>query len=134
MERAFVDTSAWFAYANRHDPDHTRIRNMLRTFQGRLVTSNFILDETVTLCLYRLGHQVAATVGEVLLDPTVVDLIRLTLDDEQRAWALFLARPDKTYSYTDCTSFVLMRRLRLPRAIALDADFQREGFVLLPTP
>ena len=36
MERAFVDTSAWFAYANRHDPDHTRIRNVLRTFQGRL--------------------------------------------------------------------------------------------------
>ena len=37
MERAFVDTSAWFAYANRHDPDHIRIRNVLRTFQGRLV-------------------------------------------------------------------------------------------------
>ena len=134
MERAFVDTSAWFAYANRQDPDHTRIRNVLRTFQGRLVTSNFIFDETVTLCLYRLGHQVAATVGVVLLDPTVVDLLRLTPDDEQRAWALFLARPDKTYSYTDCTSFVLMRRLRLHRAIALDADFQREGFVLLPAP
>jgi hypothetical protein len=134
MERAFVDTSAWFAYANRHDPDHPRIRTVLRTFQGQLVTSNFIFDETVTLCLYRLGHSVAATVGAVLLDPTVVDLLRLTPDDEQRAWALFLARPDKTYSYTDCTSFVLMRRLRLQRAIALDADFQREGFILLPTP
>ena len=134
MERALVDTSAWFAYANRHDPDHARIRQVLQKFQGRLVTSNFIFDETVTLCLYRLGHHVAATVGDVLLDPTVVDLLRLTPDDEQRAWALFLARSDKTYSYTDCTSFVLMRRLRLQRAIALDVDFQREGFVLLPTP
>ena len=133
MERAFVDTSAWFAYTNRQDPDHTRVHNVLRTLQGRLVTSNFIFDETVTLCLYRLGYQVAATVGAVLLDLTVVDLLRLTPDDEQRAWALFLARPDKTYSYTDCTSFVLMRRLRFQRAIALDADFQREGFVLLPT-
>jgi predicted nucleic acid-binding protein len=134
MERAFVDTSAWFAYANRLDSDHTRIRTVLRTFQGRLVTSNFVFDETVTLCLYRLEHQVAATVGAVLLDPTVVDLLRLTPDDEQRAWALFLARPDKTYSYTDCTSFILMRRLSIQRAIALDADFQREGFVLLPPP
>jgi predicted nucleic acid-binding protein len=134
MEHAFVDTSAWFAYANRHDPDHTPIRNALQTFQGRLITSNFIFDETVTLCLYRLGHQVAATVGEVLLDPTVVDLIRLTPEDEQRAWTLFLARPDKTYSYTNCTSFVLMRHLKLQQAIALDTDFQREGFLLLPTP
>ena len=98
------------------------------------MTSNFIFDETVTLCLYRLGHQVAATVGAVLLDPTIVDLLRLTPDDEQRAWALFLARPDKTYSYTDCTSFVVMRRLGLQRAVAIDIDFQREGFLLLPTP
>ena len=78
MERAFVDTSAWFAYANRHDPDHTRIRSVLRTFQGCLITSNFIFDETVTLCLYRLGYQVAARVGEVLLDQAVVDLVRIT--------------------------------------------------------
>jgi predicted nucleic acid-binding protein len=133
MAHAFVDTSAWFAYVNRLDPDHIRIRSLFQTFRGRLVTSNFIFDETVTLCLYRLGYQVAVTVGEILLDPTVVDLLRLTPDDEHRAWALFLARPDKTYSYTDCTSFVLMRRLRLQQAIALDADFQREGFLLLPT-
>jgi hypothetical protein len=106
---------------------------VLQAFQGRLVTSNFIFDETVTLCLYRLGDRVAVTVGEVLLDPAVVDLLRLTPDAEHRAWALFLARPDKTYSYTDCTSFVLMRRLRLQQAIALDADFQREGFLILPT-
>jgi predicted nucleic acid-binding protein len=85
MERAFVDTSAWFAYANRQDPDHQRIRNVLRTFQGRLIVSNFIFDETVTLCLYRLGYQVAAAVGEVLLDPTVVAMIRITPEDEQNA-------------------------------------------------
>jgi uncharacterized protein len=73
-------------------------------------SSNFIFDETVILCLYRL-YQVAARVGEVLLDQAVVDLVRITPEDEQRAWALWLARPDKTYSYTDCTSFVVMRRL-----------------------
>jgi len=134
MERAFVDTSAWFAYANREDPDHQRIRNVLQTFQGRLLTSNFIFDETVTLCLYRLGRQVAATVGEVLRDPTVVAMLRITPEDEQHAWALRLARPDKTYSYTDCTAFVVMRRLGLQRAITIDTDFQREGFLLLPPP
>jgi predicted nucleic acid-binding protein len=66
MAHAFVDTSAWFAYVNRLDPNHTRIRSLLQTFQGRLVTSNFIFDETVTLCLYRLAYRVAAMVGEVL--------------------------------------------------------------------
>lgn len=134
MAHAFVDTSAWFAYVNRLDANHTCIRSVFQTFQGRLVTSNFSFDETVILCLYRLGYSVAAIVGEVLRDPTVVDLLRLTPEDEHRAWTLFLARPDKTYSDTDCTAFVLMRRLRIQQAIALDADFQREGFLLLPAP
>lgn len=129
-----VDTSAWFAYANRHDPDHQRIRTVLQTFPGRLITSNFIFDETVTLCLYRLGRQVAVTVGEVLRDPTVVAMLRITPDDEQHDWTLWLARPDKTYSFTDCTFFVVMRRLGLQSAIAVDTDFQREGFLLLPSP
>ena len=102
MAHAFVDTSAWFAYVNRLDADHTRIRSLFQTFQGRLVTSNFIFDEIVTFCLYRLGYRIAAMVGEVLLDPIMVDLLRLTPEDEHRAWALLLARPDKTYSPGDC--------------------------------
>jgi uncharacterized protein len=90
MAHAFVDTSAWFAYVNRLDADHTRIRSLFQTFQGRLVTSNFIFDEIVTLCLYRLGDRGAAIVGKIRLDPTVLDLLRLTPEDEHRAWTLFL--------------------------------------------
>jgi predicted nucleic acid-binding protein len=134
MAHAFVDTSAWFSYVNRLDPDHTRIRSLFQTFQGRLVTSNFSFDETVIVSLYRLGDRVAVTVSEVLLAPTVVDLLWLTPDDEHRAWTLSFVRHDKTYSYMDCTSFVLMRHLRIQQTIALDADFQREGFLLLPAP
>ena len=85
MAYAFDDISAWFAYVNRLDPDHTRIRSLFQTFQGRLVTSNFNFDETVTLCLYRLGYRVVATVGEILLDPTAVDLLRLSPEDKHKA-------------------------------------------------
>ena len=134
MERVFVDTSAWFAYVNRSDRDHEKVRDVLRAFEGRLVTSNFVFDETITFCLYRLGHRTAAKVGKTLLSATTIDLVHLTLDDERLAWALFLQRPDKTYSYTDCASFVVMRRLGLRHALSLDADFQREGFELLPAP
>ena len=132
MERLFVDTSAWFAYINRKDPDHAAISKVLQDFTGRLVTSNFVFDETVSLCLYRMGHAVASTAGNVLLDPLVVDLIRLTSNDEQTAWQLFRERGDHRFSFTDCTSFVLMRRLNLHTAAALDEDFRAEGFVVVP--
>jgi len=131
-ERVFVDTSAWFAYANRRDPEHRAVREVVGRRAVRLVTSNFVFDETVTLCRSRLGHAAAAKVGEVLRENPMIDLIRLSAEDERRAWELFLARADKDYSFTDCTSFVLVRRMKLDLCVALDEDFAREGFATVP--
>jgi predicted nucleic acid-binding protein len=99
---------------------------------GRLTTSNFIFDETLSSCLYRLGHAAAQRVGTALLDPDTIDLIRVTPEDEQAAWTLFRNRSERSYSFTDCTSFALMRRLGIDIALALDEDFRAEGFRLMP--
>jgi uncharacterized protein len=130
--RLFVDTSAWFAFANRDDPEHKGVAALLGKPRGRLITSNFIFDETVTLCQHRLGHLVAEKVGSALLDNARVDLLRITPEDENAAWELFCKRPDHAYSFTDCTSFVIMRRLGIKTAAALDDDFASEGFESLP--
>ena len=132
MERVFVDTSAWFAYANRADREHEAIKEVLASFQGRLVTSNFVFDETITYCANRLGHRTATLLGNHLLTAQSIDLVRVQPDDELAAWNLFKERTDKQYSLTDCTSFTLMRRLRLTTALALDDDFTQEGFEVLP--
>ena len=132
MERIFVDTGAWYAYINASDPDHPNVRAFLQSFAGRLITSNYIFDETVTLVLARLGHQRAVKVGSVLLDPGAVELIRVSAADERSAWRLFQSRPDKTYSFTDCTSFAFMQRLNLHEALTLDEHFAQEGFKALP--
>lgn len=132
MERLFVDTSAWFAYANRKDPDHTAVRQVFRESDGRITTSNFIFDETISLCARRLGHATAVKVGSVLLDSGTVDLIRVTPEDEMAAWTLFCQRKDQRYSFTDCTSFALMRRLKIGTALALVDDFRIEGLQVAP--
>lgn len=132
MNRLFVDTSAWFAFANRSDSAHEQVRRVIHAFEGRLITSNYVFDETVSLCLYRLGHQVSRTVGSALLNPGHVDMVRVTVEDERVAWRLFCERPDQRYSFTDCASFALMRRLGLDTALALDADFITERFKVLP--
>jgi predicted nucleic acid-binding protein len=131
VERLFVDTSAWLAYANRADTAHAAVRDALKRFGGRLVTTNFVFDETVTTCR-RMGHPAAVLVGEVLRDPDVVDLVRVRPRDEESAWQLFQDRADKTYSFTDCTSFEVMRRLGLDRAATLDEHFRQEGFDVVP--
>lgn len=131
-ERVFVDSSAWIAHVNRGDRDHARVTRALDEWAGRVVTSNFVFSETVTLCLYRFGHAVAVRVGESLLSSSSVELIRATTHDEAQAWSLLCTRRDQKYSFVDCTSFGIMRRLGMSRAVALDDDFRREGFEVLP--
>jgi uncharacterized protein len=130
--RVFVDTGAWFAYVNAGDQDHRRLRAVLDDPPGRLVTTTYVFDESVTLTRARLGHRPAVTVGRALLDAGLVELIHVMPADEKAAWTLFEHRPDKSYSFTDCTSFVVMRRERISTAIALDAHFSQEGFTVLP--
>jgi len=132
MEPIFVDTGAWYAYINAKDPDHFKVREFLDSFEEKLVTSSYIFDEIITLVLARLGHQKAVKVGQVLLNPKVVELMRVGAADEWSAWQLFQQRSDKMYSFTDCTSFVLMRRLKLAKALTLDEHFAQEGFEVVP--
>ena len=132
MERLFVDTSAWLAQANRADAGHEAVRDVLASVPGRLVTTNLVFAATVTLARSRLGHPAALALGSALRDPHRVDMVRVSREDENAGWELFRERADKKYSLTDCTSFVVMRRLGLGTALALDADFRREGFEAVP--
>jgi len=39
---------------------------------------------------------------------------------------------DKDFSFTDCTSFVLMREMRLTQALTTDSHFRQMGFQVVP--
>src|SRR5438093_8238928 len=60
--------------------------------------------------------------SECLVEPPVFDA----------AWSLFLYRADKPWSFTDCTSFVLMDNLGIRQAVAFDANFRQAGFATFP--
>lgn len=132
MTATFVDTSLWLALVDPRDAHHVKARSWLEAFDGRILTSTDILDEVVTLVAARLGHRAATEVGGLLQRPDEVELVVVDRDIQEAAWALFLARPDKPYSLTDCTSFVMMRRLGLREAATFDDDFVQAGFAVVP--
>jgi len=131
MNRVFVDTSGWYAYAREDEPAHGPVRKAIEQWEGRLVTTDFVFDEIVTLARMRLGSAHAARIGDTLLDPGVVELVRLLPEDFEDAWALFKKNKDKSWSFTDCSSFAVMRRLRLTSAVATDRHFRQAGFEIL---
>jgi hypothetical protein len=132
LRAIFIDTSAWYAYVNRADLDHSAVSEFLSEFPGSLITSNYIFDELVTLVRMRMGYHKALGVGEVLHNSQIVLLERITHADEEAAWHLFQNRPDKKYSFTDCTSFILMHRLKLFNVLATDEHFRQENFSVFP--
>ena len=59
----FVDTSAWFAAVVPSDPNHPRAANWLAANSEVLITTDYILDETLTLLRTRGERQRAKLLG-----------------------------------------------------------------------
>ena len=128
----FVDTGAWYALVDAKDPDHRRVVACLREHRSHLVTSNFVFDETLTLVRSRLGWHVARHLGERLRDESLTRLVRVSPKDEDAAWFIFADYDDKSFSFTDCTSFAVVRRMNIPVCITLDSDFRSFGLHCIP--
>ncbi|MGA1869375.1 MAG: type II toxin-antitoxin system VapC family toxin [bacterium] len=134
MKKIFVDANGWIALNSKRDQLHNnavRINRELLQSGYRYVTSNFILDETYTGLLTKVGHFAAVDFGERLRNSNAVQLIHITDDIDEKAWDLFKHYDDKNFSFTDCTSFIVMRQLKLTEAFTNDHHFEQMGFTIL---
>jgi uncharacterized protein len=131
----FVDTRAWFAAAVASDRHHALASAFLASVPpGRLLTSDFVLDEALTLFKVRGANSYGVALGRRILEGTACGLERVTDGDLQAAFQVFSRFSDKGWSFTDCTSIVLMRRLGISQAMAFDAHFEQFGNVqVLPS-
>lgn len=131
MERVFVDTGAWYACFVRSAKDGERFRPVLEEYENRLVTSEYVFDELVTLVRRRADHRDAVRAGDALRECSRV--VEVTRSDVRAAWKLFVGQSDKGYSFTDCTSFVVMKRMGIDASVTTDAHFAQAGYLVLPS-
>lgn len=127
MARVLVDTSAVYALLDRGDGWHEAAADTLQSLKvarAEPLLTNFIVAESHALALSRLGPEVARK----WLLGNVWPVERVTEEDEARARGIVAQYTDKTFSYTDATSFAVMERLGLHRAFAFDPHFQQYGF------
>jgi len=121
-----VDTSAFYALINRSDCDHAAAKYCFEALlrnEATLVTSNFVLSETYTLILYRMGRPAAVGVTGKIRESFGIE--RISEEDELCAWKIIAGFADKEFSYVDATSFALMKRLGLTRAFSFDDHFSQ---------
>lgn len=117
----YVDSSAWYASVDRDDVDHERAVAVLDSNEPK-VSSDHVLVELWRLLAHRVGWTIAdrAWVSMLAGDMHIEIVGR---EDLERALQIRERYPDQAFSLVDCTSFVVMERLRIERVATFDDDF-----------
>lgn len=136
MTSLFLDSSYLIAVENADDQHHKTAskhwRDLSKSSPRRLVTSSYVLVEVVTLLNNRRLHSKAVELGNNLLSSRLFNIVHVDEEIFYEGWNYFQKYKDKTYSLTDCVSFVLMKRLGIVEALTFDKHFAQAGFQKLP--
>lgn len=137
--KLFIDSSAYIAFYNQRDEKHSEANEFITEIKNGIFgpvifyTTDYVFDETVTSILSFTGRKnLALNAGEAILSSKITRMIKMDEQDFQYSWNLFKKFKDKLWSFTDCTSFTLMRRYKLATAFTFDEHFKQAGFKTLP--
>lgn len=131
--RVFVDTSALVALVDASEDEHAACGGAWKTLlldDASLVTSSYVMVETYALVQRRLGLEAVRVLTADFLPLIAVDWVDEFVHGAALASLLTANRRD--LSLVDCVSFEIMRRRDVTHAFALDTDFSKQGFTLVP--
>ena len=131
--RALLDSSGFLSLFSPHDVHHqaaVAIWSRLTEGRWRTYTTNFLVAETHSLFLVRLGHRSATDFLRGIVQGSTI-ILPVEPSDEEEARATVFQYDDKDFSLTDATSFTVMERMRVPAAFTVDRHFAQSGFTVL---
>ncbi|MCY3022874.1 MAG: PIN domain-containing protein [Planctomycetota bacterium] len=128
MTPTFADSAYYFALLNPDDRLHTATLRLSRGRRGPIVVTGFVLMELGDgLSRMNLRRGFIMLLASLRADPQV-QIVPVSERLFERGMALYADRPDKEWSLTDCTSFVVMREHGLTEALTSDRHFEQAGF------
>ena len=132
MSVVFVDSSAWIAIAHQQDSRHAEARAYYRTLMTgtKLVTSNYVLSESITFLTYRQRRRQALELHAMIQSAVQLNLLEVewvTPGIHDMAWDIYLRYADQTFSFCACTSFALCRTRNVDEVFSFDGDFDVVG-------
>ena len=125
----FADTSALFSLLVRDDFMHVRAKENFAHFaahQFQLLTSSFVLLETVALLQRRVGLDSVRHFNAKILP--LLEVAWVNADWHNRAMQRLLTQNRKNLSLVDCLSFEIMEAREITEAYTFDRHFEEHGF------
>jgi predicted nucleic acid-binding protein len=134
MRAIFADTSYWIATISRKDNLHNKAMTVVRQLGSfRLITSDMILVEVLDGFADRGEHvrrTATAAVQEITQD-AAIEVVPQTRRLFQDAVELYRQHPDKSWSLTDCASFIIMGKHGITEALTHDGHYVQRGYTAL---
>lgn len=131
MKTVFADTFYYLALVNPDDKRHQQARAYTASFNGRMVTTSWVLIELADALANRSTRSIfLRTLAQLRTDPDVT-ILPPDPDPFEEGVKLYSNRPDKDWSLTDCISFAVMRQQGLTEALTGDHHFEQAGFIAL---
>jgi predicted nucleic acid-binding protein len=130
-EPLFIDSGGFYALVAAENVSHAdavAIMEESRRNRRRAVTTDYILDETATLLRARGLTKQLKEFLRLTETSQALSIEWMTLDRFAAARTFMLKHLDQEFSFTDCTSFIVMKELRLTDALATDKHFRIAGF------
>jgi predicted nucleic acid-binding protein len=131
----FIDTGAFLARYLANDAHHGRAVSLWKKVSGQpLFTSNHVLGETLTLLARRAGYAFAAERAEAIYASPALEILYDDNSVDADAIQVLRKYADHSVSFTDCVSFVLMKRHRIRAAFTFDRHFLLAGLEVIGLP
>lgn len=125
----FIDTSAWYARLIPSDPNHEFARRWSEQNNEPFITTDYVIDETLTLLKVRGQIKCAIALGDALFKGDLAQIHYLSQDEIIETWRQFREFQDKDWSFTDISSKVVIERLSIRKAFAFDRHFRQFGSI-----
>jgi len=134
MRRVFADTSYWIALLNPRDDLHKKaIAVSQESSFDEIVTSEMVLTELLNSFSDRglRLRQAAAKAVEVLQANRMVVVRSQAHEQFEASLRRYRDMADKSWSFTDCASFLIMEEEGIRAALTHDKHFAQAGFEAL---
>lgn len=120
----FIDSSIFIANFLNNEKHHLKVRSILEEIYSEdLITSSDVVTETINWLTRKCNSKLIQDIGIILIEEEIADIVTITYENRLEALDVLKKYSDQKLSFTDATSFVLIKKLDIKKTISLDKHF-----------